>query len=506
MTLSSGHERALPLSRRDGPLAAWGAALGAALVASLVYRRVLDSYFWNDDFGWLFLLHEKGLVEFLFTPMGGHSLVARNAVMALLDGVVGLDPGPWFASALLTHALNVALLARFVWLLTGSAALAGIGAIAWGTSPAASQPLAWYSVYGQVAATGLVLAAFNRIARLARDGAAPATRDLILVTVLLGLSSLFFGTAIPVAIAWPVAGALLVPDGVRGVRRAAGVVGVSVVVLGIYLVLQVIGLQVYYADEQGTRVLGWIGNRWWLIVEAFAQLLRVGTTSLVLGPWWKAGEHSDFVSWSVLALAMAGWATATWRASRRLRGALLASLVVALAIYAMIAVARGAAAGAIFLTSPAELAAIMRYHYAAQAFLVVASCAAFSTLPPRRGLATAGGWGLLLLVGHLVYGVDIDLHEASRQEVTGVLQRIRMGVAAAPEGETVYLRNHPISALGYIPNNKETPPGLAGLYVIAFPDDVLDGRTVRFIERRAPLRERAIARGGRTGTLLVPPQ
>src|SRR5438105_2317115 len=99
-----------------GRLAARFAAAVAALAAAVVYRQVLGGYFWNDDFAWLFVLHDRGLTEFLLTPQGGQSLVARNALFAALDGLAGLDPRPWFALVLLTHVLNVGLLARVVWL------------------------------------------------------------------------------------------------------------------------------------------------------------------------------------------------------------------------------------------------------------------------------------------------------------------------------------------------------------------------------------------------------
>ena len=63
------HPSAPPPRGRDGRVA-----------AAVAYRDVLRSYFWHDDFAWLFVLHERGLTEFLLTPLGGHTLVARNAV------------------------------------------------------------------------------------------------------------------------------------------------------------------------------------------------------------------------------------------------------------------------------------------------------------------------------------------------------------------------------------------------------------------------------------------
>jgi len=488
----------------DGRLAAAVAALAAALTSAVVYRDVLGSYFWNDDFAWLFVLHEHGLGEFLFTPMGGHSLVARNAVIAALDALVGLDPRPWFASVLLTHALNVALLARLIWLLTGSAGLAGMGALAWGICPAASETLGWYAVYGQVAATTCLLAAFNRVARLARTGSPPAPRDLALVTALLVLSSLFFGTAIAVAIAWPVVIALLVPGSVGNAPRFARVFAVPAIVVGLYAVLQLVGVRLFEAGGDPSRVLAWLGERYWAAALALAHLVRVGTTWLLLGAWWAPAAQSDASSWWVLAVALVGWVTAAWRASGRLRGALGASLLLALAIYAAIAIARGPSAGPIFQRTSAQVGGTLRYHYVPQAFLAVATCVALSLLGRRRELAAGGAWVLLLLGGQLRYGVEVDLHEPTRRRVTMAIEGFRREIAAAPVGTTVRLQNGPL-AMGWLPNSKETPPGLAALFAIVHPTNVVDGRAVQFVEPREPVRERARLREGRTWTLLIAP-
>src|SRR5262245_41085739 len=125
----------------DGRRAAVAAMAAAAVAAAVAYRGVLGAYFWNDDFVWLFLLHDRGLGEDLLTPLGGHALLARNAVIALLDRLAGLDPRPWFATVLATHALNAALVARVAWLASGRSAVAAAVAIAWGTCPLAAETL-----------------------------------------------------------------------------------------------------------------------------------------------------------------------------------------------------------------------------------------------------------------------------------------------------------------------------------------------------------------------------
>ncbi|MCW5891339.1 MAG: hypothetical protein KIT14_12415 [bacterium] len=121
------------------PGVVWVAGIAAAGASAWVWAGALDAYFWNDDFVWLYLLHDRPLPEVLLTPIGGSTLVLRNLVFALLDRTAGLDPVPYFASLLLTHALNVVLVARLAWRVTGATMLAGLAALAWGTCPPANR-------------------------------------------------------------------------------------------------------------------------------------------------------------------------------------------------------------------------------------------------------------------------------------------------------------------------------------------------------------------------------
>lgn len=478
------------------------AAFCAAGAAMLVYRNVLSCYFWSDDFSWLFLLHDASLPRFLLTPIGGHTVLARNAVFALLDAVVGLDPLPWFATVLATHALNVALLARVIWLVTGSAVLAGVGALAWGTCPAAAGTLEWYAVYAQVAATTCLLVAFGRVAACVRAGAALATGDLLFVAVWLLLSSLFFGTAIAVAVAWPAVVALLAPASMRGGARFVGVVAVSAAVFVLYIGLQVFAAGAYGAPVIPVEAAQLLAERTWPAVVAFFQLLRVGVTSLLAGAWWLPGPRSDLVSWAMLGLAGVLWAAAVVRAPARARALLLAFTLLAVAVYASIAAARGPLAGLLTRHTSAQVGATLRYHYVPQAFLAIAACVALSLLPGRRP-ALAGVWGLALLGGQLRYGVPIDLHDQSRAEVAAALRELDAAVAARPPGGTIHVPNRPLATMGWLPNTTTPAPGLAALFVIVHPSDDVDGRTLRFVEPNAAWRDAAERRGGRTATLLV---
>jgi hypothetical protein len=498
--------RSEPAPAEGRHVAAALVALGAAAASMAVYRSILGAYFWNDDFTWLYLLHDRSLAEFLLTPMGGHSLVARNAVLALTDTVAGFDPRPYFATMLLTHGLNVALLAGLIWRLTNRVMLAGVGALAWGTCPSASETLAWYSVYGQVAATACILLALHRVAARARNGDVPSVRDIAIVTAWLVLSSLFFGTALGVALVWPLVSVLLFPGIVRYPRRVGWSVGASAAVLGLYALLQVLASRLYAAPMIPVDTVQWLVASPWRAAITFLQLVRVGIASLCLGTWWHPAPRSDGLSWLLLLAAACGWMGALAVAPSRQRGMMLGFLLLALAVYALVAVARGPISATLMGRPGAAVAATPRYHYAAQALLVVSLCAGIDAVASRlrsSAFVPLVAWGCTLVAAVIVRGVAVERHETIRTEVTRVLTNLRAQVARAQPGETVYVANTPVLGFGWMPNSVRSPPGLAALFIITSRRDEIDGRAVRFVEPDPAVAEPFMRHGGRTARLLV---
>jgi CDP-diacylglycerol--glycerol-3-phosphate 3-phosphatidyltransferase len=476
-------------------------AIAAAAVSVVAYRGVLAAAFWRDDFTWMYLLRDAALAEFLLTPSGGHTLVARNGVWALLDRMAGFDPAPYFALVLVTHAVNVLLLHRLVRLLTGSIALAGACALAWGLCPAAAATLSWFSMFGHVAATTCLLAAFGRVA--GRVGSTLRGPDLVVVAGWLALASLFFAAAVAVAAALPLAVALLFPE--AGARRGALAVAAAIVLL--YVVCQAVGVVAYGAPLAALGAARWLVEQPATIVRTLGELVRVGTVSLVLGAWWRPGPEASVGSWLVLLATVVGWAAALATGRAPARRALLACTVLALAVYAVIAIARGPLDGTLLGHDSAEIGATLRYHYAAQVFVVAALGVALGTLgADLRSSAPAAAvlWSVVLLAGWLRDGIPIDRHDASRAEVARALEGLRTRVAGASPGETVRIDNARLDAFGWMPDTTLALPGLAALFVIVFPGDQLDGRSVRFVEANGIVHDVFVERGGRLGHLLEP--
>jgi len=238
----------------------------------------------------------------------------------------------------------------------------------------------------------------------------------------------------------------------------------------------------------------------------FLQLVRVGVASLCLGASWHPAPQSDTVSWLVLLGAAGGWTSALVVAPSRQRRTMLGFLLLALAVYALLAVARGPISATLMGKSGAAVAATPRYHYAAQAFLVVSLCAAIDAVAVRlRSLAFIPllAWGCALVAAIIVRGIDVERHETMPAEVTRMLAALRAQVALARPGETVYVANLPVPGFGWMPNSVESPPGLAALFIITSRSDEIEGRPVRFVASDPASGEPR--RGSRTARLLVSP-
>ncbi|MCW5892738.1 MAG: hypothetical protein KIT14_19675 [bacterium] len=493
------------------PRAVWLGAIGAAVASGCYYRHSIGAYFWNDDFVWLYLLHDRPILEVLLTPLGGHTLVARNLVFAALDRFAGLDAQPYFATVLLTHAVNVVLLARIIWLLTDSAVIAALGALAWGVCLTASESLTWYSVYAQLAATGCVLLGMGRLAACRANSGALLPGDLLVVGFWLVLGNLFFGTAMIVAITLPAVIVLLFPNILRGPHKGRlrlALVCAAATPAFVHVVLHWIASSVYSVPSiHGDSIL-WLVHGVRAAGLSFVELLRVGVTSLFAGPWWHPSSETSPLGWVILSSAVILCCGLLSKAKAATRTVCVAFAVPAVALYASVALSRGPMLVGLLHETPAQVAATLRYHYSAQAFMAVTVCVALSTLPIRWRDACAYLAIVTLLVGVSVRPVPaqlLDLHSVTRNRVERALSGVGDAIRAAPPGDTVVLQNHMIPHLGWMPNTTIALPGLAALFVIAFPSNEVAGRIVRFEERNQVVFEAFTARPSRLARVLVRP-
>lgn len=483
------------------------------VAAALAWHPVLHAYFFADDYLGLFALADHGPWPFLVQPHGGHLLFLRNLAFWLCWVAFGAEPTGWFATALVTHALNGVLLFFVLVRVVRHVAVAGAVAALWAVAPAHEGSLAWYAVYGHALATTFVLVLLLDVLRWReRDGvpSVPRTLGWCLLLVAAGVS---YGVGLGVAAAAPVAIALLVPATRRAPSRLAIVALVPVLLALAWFATarQSSGLALPGLEDGGAS--GGIRPLADLlaILQVGASLVAFGLGDLVLGPWerWLAQAPAGVLVAGVAVALLLVVAVARTR-EPRLRAVLVATVLLALAAYGSIAAARAGLYAALGV-APDATAAVPRYHYLAQTLLAAALGTAIVALLPGRPLddSAAGVAGLVALLVALplvLVPYAPDVRANTRRQADEELARLRRIVESVPPGEEVRIKNtgfgpmKPVVAVlgpGHL-------VGLAAGFVIHFPSDVVDGRTVRFVARDdAELS--AGAPGGRLRALLLPP-
>ena len=202
----------------------------------------------------------------------------------------------------------------------------------------------------------------------------------------------------------------------------------------------------------------------------------------------------------LLGTVLAGLVCGTAPARRRI----LALALLAVAAYGTIAAGR-----AILFTAthtPLWVAVTSsRYQYlglSVVALLVCTALAQVAALGPtanRIVQATTAAWMVVRIVVLMVRPFPIDHWDSERAETMAMLTSVRQQIARTPPGQVALIENQPFGLSRGFAN---VFPGWAGMFVVFFPDNTVDGRPVRFLVSEDDW-QRAQARGGRIATLVT---
>jgi hypothetical protein len=491
--------------------AAAAAALPVAL-AAWIYFPITRAYFYADDFTNLVSIVNDGFLPFVLRPFGGHNLLVRNLAFYGSFRLFGLRADLFFWTVLLTYLLDVWLLFRILRNLTGSLTLACFGAILWGTSPVNDGTLAWYSVYGQVLATTILLLVLERVTAWARAGGAVDGRRAAVWYGLLLLGTVCFGVGVGVALVFPAVLFLLLPQTWRQPRIRAA-----------YLALPLVTIAIYFAFRRLYPLVWQLPPEEAYMAHGFPQLhdlaamtreLLIVSITAALGSFavFSRGLLPPAAPGVILPLFAAGVVVLLWRGDSASRRAGAAMLLLALGVYFVIASGRAQLVG--LAGGVAASAAQRRYHFVGAIPIVILACLALQQvgrLGPLRRLPR-----VLLLVMALglwtwaFRRAAFVVHDnaPARGEFQAAVRAIAVAVEARPPGTTVYIdTGQPTNRMLGMVMQKRDFPGRAAVFLLTQPGDEMDGRRVRFVERDPAVRAWYAARAeSRLARLLVDPQ
>jgi hypothetical protein len=226
-------------------------------------------------------------------------------------------------------------------------------------------------------------------------------------------------------------------------------------------------------------------------------MISFGLTSLLFGPLLINSSgyvdvlrveptfHFAYGAGLILLVALVGSLIA---ANRRDRRRLLFFSTITIACYALVAAFR---VQVLETFSFETLAMTPRYHYTAQLAGTITLCLAISQIPIRAGLRR---WllpiWLVLCIGPYVAVTQEPIahpkREAARHEFAIVADYFENVIRAQPDGAELRLPNRKFRNL---PMSAALFPNWAGLFIILFPENVVDGKTIRFVERNSTLLE-----------------
>jgi hypothetical protein len=468
------------------------------LATFAVWLPLRRNYFSGDDFFHFYDFVTRPLSSLLGQVWGGHLLVLYNVAFWTMFQVFGTDPRGYAWTVILTHLLNTFLV--FQVIRPHGLVLACFGALLWGTCPVLAGALGWYSVYGQVLLTTLVLSVLWSLEHVRRSGVPLSATTAVVWVVVLAAGATSFGTGLGVAAAFPLAVALVLP-GSRLPPR-------SVLVLVVGAVVTVVGYELAVAHSPdltpAARALLVDGWRAPGVVALSVRLVGFGASALLFDAF---GAHQRFPDWTqvaglgvVASLLLAGSASGDAAGRRH-----LAALCVLVAgAYGAIAAGRSAvyAASSVPFATAAKAA---RYHYLPLALLVLLVCTAIAEIARRGGVASrivsvaAVLWMVVRLVVLATAPFPIELGDQPRADVAEVFRTIEAQAARTPAGDVVLIQNRPFDVSIYVP---AFLPGWAGVFVIFSPENSVDGRPVRFAVNEDDW-QRTQARGGRIAELVV---
>lgn len=473
------------------------------ILTAVVYGPLLGNYFLSDDFLNLFQIRDLPLLDYLLTLHGGHILVTRNAFFALCSAAFGTNPLPYFALALATHLLNVWLLWRVLRQLTASARAAAFAAALWGTAPLNAGSLGWYAVYGHVVAATAILVVLTQVLDAAAAGAPPSRARRALWYLLALAAATSFGVGIGMAMALPAVIVLLVPRW-RSWSRLPPLATLVVVVPALYLWLT--GRARVPSEPSATAAyLSAALQRAVDLPRMLFHLIGYSGERLVLGYLPLPTRYPSPLGYAIGGVLLAATVAVVVRSSAAARRQMLAAWLLTVACYGMIVAGRVA----FFHTSFGDIVAQARYHYAGGMALGLVIGIALGRAGdrgwPRAWMKTAAlvAWALATVVAY-GFSPPFDHNQEARQQAAAAAGWMRSRIRSAPPGAPVYLFNRPFAGLppAWVPASEF--PGWAGLFTIYFPDNVVDGRRVFFVELN-PGVIAAHRQGRRTATLLVPP-
>jgi hypothetical protein len=358
-------------------------------------------------------------------------------------------------------------------------------------------------VYGQVLLATIVLGVLASLGRVLETGTPLSPGRAAAWAVALGLGSTCFGMGLGLAAVFPIATALTLPREQLPWRSAGVLVLGAAAALGAYQLFRSCSMGAW--DQEIFSVGALVRARATALV-LFGHLVAFGTTTLLLGFLGLDRGYPDAIASATVVTGAAAVLAALSSASASRRRVLLALALLAVAAYGSVVLGRANLFAVLGMSLSSVVSTSPRYQYLPVALLAAFLSTAVATLAARgqtvRRAVRAGAvlWTASRVVLLATDPLTIEHWAQERADCAAFVKMVRDTVAATPPGQVALIENRPFGPKRGLP---DALIGSVGAFVIFFPDDTVDGRTVRF-GVDAHDWELAQKKGGRVAALVVP--
>jgi hypothetical protein len=140
------------------------------------YWQGLDTWFYQDDFGWLNVRRDihgwADLLPALFAPKAHGNIrpLSETGFFALFSALFGVNALPFRIFAVLTQAASLVLLGDAVRRMSGSRTAAFWAQVFWAANSGLAVVMCWTSIYNQALCSLFLLLAFGCLLRWIETG------------------------------------------------------------------------------------------------------------------------------------------------------------------------------------------------------------------------------------------------------------------------------------------------------------------------------------------------
>lgn len=479
-------------------------------MAVFAHSSLLTHHFWGDDYLHLYQIANVGFWEFIITPHGGHLYLLRNFFFFTFFKLFGLNATYFFAGVLLTHLVNIVFVYFIIRNLTSQTILAVLFAGLWGICPINQGTMGYYSVYGQVLASTCICWVLFDITCIDKMSTVVSNKRVIKWILLSIGASASFGVGLSMAAFL----GLVVWFMLYGNQQRNSI---SIKLLSLLVIIPIIYVGFNWLYKWQTEIpastISIPPNIFSTIPEAFQMLVSTigyGVLSLLAFPFIiinRFGELTGIfplastkevyhLSIALIFIIVGCFAVRLKIIPKKQLNQLLGIALLILLSYGMIAAGR-AWFFTMFRVPVFKVFFTPRYHYAGTMLISVFLGLMISgwkirSLTGRRILQLCLFiWlaGATVQSRHLSSHVVFSLKGSNEsREYSEVIGEIRRVINTHKKGEEVHIPNRKAKHINVaLQKANAMYTSWASLFMITFPDNVVNGRRIYFIDNKKQL-------------------